>query len=246
MNFFYLSLLFTFPLLSYGLGVITGLSNLQLIRVNRILMNPSIDCRSKILIESVLYKKYERWAITIGSNFKKKHYYKCKHIPYYEISIYSRKGLLNAIKHYHPTKESSMFHLFAIHHIRGELYHGMTDLCPITNASKKQLLRKGTVYQRAGHNDDMMNHKTPSQNISENNPKKLWEFIEETSDPFTRRCIVYKFDYDFNKIRSNLEVSRLMECSEETVRKAILKYFVDNHLGVVLVREPTVPLRPLP
>jgi hypothetical protein len=215
--------------------LVYGLSSSQLRGINRIIMNPNIDNKSKKLIESALYKNYEKWAIEIGTNFKKLHYYKCKHIPYYEMSIYSRKGLLNAIKNYSPTKESAMFHLFAIHHIRGQLYRGMTDLSPIINISKKRLLRKRSIYQKAAHNDDMLNEKMVSDNNNSDNNKELWEYIEETCDPFTRRCIIYKFDYDFNKIRSNLEVSRLMECSEETVRKAILK-----------LREPTVPLNPLP
>ena len=229
MNFFCL-------ILSLPMMLVCGLSNIQLTRINRIIMNPNIDNKSKNLIESVLYKHYEKWAIEIGSNFKKLHYYKCKHIPYYEMSIYSRKGLLDAIKCYSPTKDSAMFHLFAVHHIRGQLYRGMTDLSPITNVPKKQLLRKGTTYQKAGHNNDMLNQKMISHNNSGDKNKKLWEYIEETCDPFTRRCITYKFDYDFNKIRSNLEVSRLMECSEETVRKAILKYFLQRHLGIVLVK----------
>ena len=90
-----------------------------------------------------------RKGVKIGSNFKKKHFYKCKHIPYYEISIYSRIGLLHAIRKYNPTKESAMFHLYAIHHIRGQLYKGMTDLSPIVNVSKKRLRLHNTVYERA-------------------------------------------------------------------------------------------------
>ena len=236
MNFFCI-------ILSLPMMLVYGLSNTQLTRINRIIMNPNIDNKSKNLIESVLYKHYEKWAIEIGSKFKKLHYYKCKHIPYYEISIYSQKGLLNAIKCYSPTKESTMFHLFAIHHIRGQLYRGMTDLSPITNVSKKKLLNRGTIYQKAAHNNDMLKQKMISDNNNGYKNKELWEYIEETCDPFTRRCITYKFDYDFNKIRSNLEVSRLMECSEETVRKAIFEILFTKKFGNCLskmsqVREP--------
>ena len=217
-----------FPLAAWAL------TNVQQGRINRIMMDPCLNCKTRHLLESVLYKNYEKWAIKVGSSFKKHHYYKCKHIPYHEISIYSRMGLLNAIRNYRPTKESSLFHLYAIHHIRGQLYKGMTDLSPITNVSKKQLRNKGTVYERAGHNHQAIG-KNPSL-LKENEPHKLWQYIEETTDPFTRRCIVYKFDYDFNTIRSNLEVARLMECSEESVRTHVLNYFVTQHLGIVLVK----------
>jgi len=215
-----------------------GLSISQLRSINRLIMNPNLSCRSKHLLESMLYKRYEQWAIKIGSNFKKQHFYKCKHIPYHEMSIYSRIGLLNAIRIYKPTKESAMFHLYAIHHVRGQLYKGMTELSPVVNVSKKKLRTASTVYERAIHCDDIL--KNHNQKLQTNDPKVLWSYIEESADPFTRRCITYKFDYDFNIIRSNKEVAALMECSEETIRSKILKYFVDQHLGIVLVKHGTV------
>jgi hypothetical protein len=215
-----------------------GLSNVQLGLINRLMMRPDLPVRNRHLIESVLYKNYESWAIKIGSNFKKQHYYKCKHIPYHEVSIYSRIGLLNAIRRYHPTKESATFHLYAIHHIRGELYKGMTNLSPITNVSKKQLRMGGTNYMYAGHNNDALSNQAVAR---PDDPQVLWQHIEETADPFTRRCITYKFDYDFNSIRSNLEIARLMECSEERVRSTILRYFVTQHMGIVLVKSTRSP-----
>ncbi len=214
--------------------VVLGLSNTQLGLINKVIMNKNLPTKHKHLVEAVLYKNYEQWAIKIGSNFKKKHFYKCKHIPYYEISIYSRIGLLNAIRKYNPTKESAMFHLYAIHHIRGQLYKGMTDLSPIVNVSKKRLKLRNTVYERAAHNDEALANKESKIEINESNT--LWEHIEETADPFTRRCIRYKFDEDFTTIRTNLEISRIMECSEEKVRSNILKYFITQHLGIILVK----------
>ena len=203
------------------------------VRLNRCLMMPDIPCRTRHLFEAILYRRYESWAIKIGSNFKKQHMYKCKHIPYHEMSIYSRMGLLNAIRCYRPTKETAQFHLYAVHHIRGQLYKGMTDLSPITNVSKKSLRNAGTTYQRADHHYEMLSNRSCRP---DNSSLDLWEYIAETADPFTRRCITYKFDYDFNTIRSNQEVAHLMDCSEETVRKNILNYFVNQHLGVILVK----------
>ena len=223
------TIIFLFPY------VALSLSNDQRFRINRIMMTPGLPCKTRHLLESVLYKNYEQWAIKVGSNFKKQHLYKCKHIPYHEISIYSRIGLLNAIRRYCPTKESAMFHLYAIHHIRGELYRGMTELSPIVNVSKKQLRNKGTTYERAAHNDAALAN-TPHSKLRINDPKILWSYIEETTEPFVRRCITYKFDYDFNMIRSNADIARLMECSEETVRSSILRYFATQHLGIVLVK----------
>lgn len=232
---FTLALILSWPVLVWGLSIH------QLRSINRLMMNPELPCRSKHMLESVLYKNYEQWAVRIGSNFKRQHDYKCKHIPFHEMSIYSRMGLLNAIRMYKPTKESAMFHLYAVHHIRGQLYKGMTQLSPIVNVSQKKLRSAGTIYHRATHHDGILNNQPDPTLLRDHvlrDHEVLWDHISESADPFTRRCITYKFDYDFNVIRSNKEVAALMECSEETVRSQVLKYFVTQRLGIVLVRNP--------
>ena len=217
-------------------GVIysSTLTRQQLVRINRCLSSPHLCVKQKSLLQNVLYTRFEGWAIKIGSNFKKFHHYKCKHIPYSEISIYSRKGLLNAIQKYNPTSENAAFHIYAAHHIRGELYRGMTELSPIANVSRKQLRNKGAVYQKATYlgNYDCR----PVNNHYNQTNDEIWEQIHEICIPFTRRCIMYKFDYDFKQIRTNEEIATLMVCSEESVRKAILTYFINNFLGHILVR----------
>ena len=59
--------------------------------------------------------------------------------------------------------------------------------------------------------------------------KLLWDKINRL-DPFTKRCIYLKYNYQFDKIRSNKQVSLLMCCSEENIRtklKNINKTFID-------------------
>lgn len=206
------------------------LTNIQLVRINRLLMNPALPDKNKHLLQNVLYKNYENWALSLGKKFKKLHNYKCRHIARDEIDLYSRIGLLNAVTRYSPTKETSTFHLFAKHHVSGKLYYGMTQMSPIVNVSKKKLRNKDTQYERATHESFMLDRK--DTNINTNHPQFLWSYIEETCDPFTRRCIIYKFDYDFSTLRSNKEVSKLMSCSEETVRTMILTYFMQQRLEI--------------
>ena len=213
-----------------------GLTNSQLVRINRLMMNPELPLRNKHLLENVLYKNYESWALDMGNKFKKLHYYKCRHIPSEEVELYSRVGLLNAVRCYRPTKENAMFHLYAKHHISGKLYYGMTQLSPITNVSKKKLRNRGTHYERATHEPYVLERKIPNVHDIIRDSQILWSHIEYTCDPFTRRCIIYKFDHEFSVLRSNREVSHLMVCSEETVRTAILKYFIEQQLGIILVK----------
>ena len=49
---------------------------------------------------------------------------------------------------------------------------------------------------------------------------EIWNEINEL-DPFVKRCIYLKYDYDFKKIRSNKHVAELMCCSEENIRKRL-------------------------
>jgi hypothetical protein len=57
---------------------------------------------------------------------------------------------------------------------------------------------------------------------------EIWNKINKL-DFFTRQMFYYKFDFYFNKIRSNTDVSLLLDVSDETVRKRLLnviKYII--------------------
>ena len=48
--------------------------------------------------------------------------------------------------------------------------------------------------------------------------KGVINFINSKLDTFSKRVFFYKYDIDFNSIRSNKIVAELMCCSEEKVR----------------------------
>jgi hypothetical protein len=50
--------------------------------------------------------------------------------------------------------------------------------------------------------------------------REIWEIIKK-HDAFTYRVLDLKYDYEFNVIRTNKNISSLMCCSEEYVRKKI-------------------------
>ena len=67
------------------------------------------------------------------------------------------------------------------------------------------------------------NHFVLYNRIANNNAiekyENLWENINTSSlDSNTKRVIYYKYNYFFDKIRSNKEVSEMMSFSEEYVR----------------------------
>jgi hypothetical protein len=53
--------------------------------------------------------------------------------------------------------------------------------------------------------------------------KSVWQFVD-TFDAFTKRVIWLKYDYEFKVQRSDKQIAELMCCSEETVRKSVVKY----------------------
>jgi hypothetical protein len=50
---------------------------------------------------------------------------------------------------------------------------------------------------------------------------EIWNVINNF-DPFTKRVYQLKYDYEFNKIRTNKEIALLMACSEEYVRQKLI------------------------
>jgi hypothetical protein len=51
---------------------------------------------------------------------------------------------------------------------------------------------------------------------------EIWNKINEL-DPFIKRCMYLKYDYEFEEIRSSKQVAELMCCSEETIRTQLMK-----------------------
>jgi hypothetical protein len=49
----------------------------------------------------------------------------------------------------------------------------------------------------------------------------MWGKINNL-DSFSKRIIYLKYDFDFNKIRSNKHIGQLMCCSEENIRNNLI------------------------
>ena len=114
----------------------------------------------------------------------------------------------------------------------------MTDLQPLTivsrNHRKKRLfsienkkLQSCFVGHREWMLDDLhykMNNYNENQivnnEITQSKYQEYWNKINQLNG-FQKRVFRYKFNYYFEKIRNNKQVSELMVCSEETIRKTI-------------------------
>ena len=175
-----------------------------------------------------------QYNINKAFQFKKTHRYKLKHISAYELSIYSKKGLWDAIRNYNG---KNSFTNYATFYINGELYKGLTQLYPITSIPKSERMVKKTFKGKEWfHYKRKLNTKFVGKeewliDININNKKEnnlsmevldnyieFWKKINNI-DAFSKRVFEYKYDFLLEKQRTNKHISNLMVCSEEHIRK---------------------------
>ena len=221
-------------LLSNIVYSIQYLTNNQWTKINNIIMNIDIDIDTsnniRNNINNLLFISYEKWAINKAYEFKKYHYNKCKSISIDELSIYSSQGLMMGIQKY---KGNSSFTNYVNFYINGCLYRGLTNLHTLTLIPKSHRMKKRNLnekYKRILHtkfigNDEWMienkqNYEPIIDKIINNEYYcNIWEWVDNNLDNKSKQILKYKYDYYFNKIRSNKEISILMVYSEEYIRK---------------------------
>ena len=195
---------------------ICSLTNEQWNSINSILKNKNRGFSNNIIQQqtrNIIYISYEKWAIKRSYTFKEYHYYLCRNICGRDLSIYGCIGLKNAVKNYDPYK-CGIFTKYADFYLKNELYKGVKTLTPINinideytfNVEKNINLKKDII------NVDDIDYYSDK-----------WNNFKNILNDFEYRCAIYKYTYDFKKQMSNAKIAELMSCSEEHVRKAIVK-----------------------
>jgi RNA polymerase sigma factor (sigma-70 family) len=222
------------------------LSNYQLSIIDKILLNPNTDLIMKKKIHNILYIFYDQYAFTKAYKFKQFHKYKCNHISTTELYTYASIGLYKSIQNYNPKYKYSFIN-YANYFIQGELLKGLTELHPISSISKSNrkkgcssVKKMNSRVQLVGENNwiwDKMNKDKKEENQPYEYISKMdyynniWQKIN-TLSPFQKRIIYYKYNFFFEKIRSNKEISNLMSCSEEWVRLNIKNAFINIDIDI--------------
>jgi RNA polymerase sigma factor (sigma-70 family) len=237
MLYFY-CILYTFFYIANSIHFIQKfLSKTQWSLIDRLLINPNTTTYHKDKIYNILYKYYEQWAFTKAYKFKQLHQYKCKHISIFELNNYASYGLYKSIKKYNSLYKYP-FDQFAELYVHSELIKAITDLHPISSIPKYKRKKgysttknnsKKSNIQLIGENEWIFDKLTKGKQL-ENVPLnsqayndifiQIWLKINEL-DTFKKRIMSLKYNFFFEKIRSNKEVSELMGCSEEWVRQNI-------------------------
>jgi RNA polymerase sigma factor (sigma-70 family) len=198
--------------------------------------HPSCTVPTREKLNSVLFDKYEEWACNHARLFKRKHYILCKEIKINELELFALNGLNKAIIRYNP---HYIFHKYALIYIYSCLYESVSN--QQTMNIIPSYIRKDKNHPWRLKNKKMyLNMIDPifvgdddfklELGIDENNnPLKifehsnsineLWNFIQKELDFTSFTVFKYKYNTDFEKVMSNKELSDLMGCSEETIRK---------------------------
>jgi len=182
-------------------------------------------------IQYILYNRHTPLLHSLIRNFRRYHKFKSKHVQYKDYEQYASIGLLHAIRKYNGYY---LFYPYAKIYIIGALYNGLTKHYPIQKSSqterRKRKLYKAYNFETCGKQTDYpgqtwylgkYNSLSSLLELDKNGAKRdIWILIHSLP-PSTKRIMYYKFDYDFNVIRSNREISKLFCCSEETIRKKV-------------------------
>jgi len=208
-------------------------------KIQKYVSSKELNLNEKTIISNILFHKYDNWAIKQAKLFRIKHYYKCinKNINLDELIFYSRIGLYKSAFKY---KGYSSFTNYSIIYLNSELNKALNDAFSLSilpkhyrNKNKKNLTKLEAIrYKKLLYtNPTQSNFLLDKYNIKTYNYKKYidyWIIINQFK-PFEKRIFYLKFDFLFTKIRSNKEISLLMCCSEEYIRKTLnrsLEYMI--------------------
>ena len=188
-------------------------------------------------INTIIFTHYIPLAYKQCSEFTKLHKFKTNMISRDELRLYSLIGLHHATRNYNGRTN---FRKYASIYIRGALYNGLSERFPISKISS----RKRRMKQTYSYSDDLFdsvyerpvnqylgtksylpiasNLCTKPFEIDQDRHMRIWDYID-TLEPFHKRIIYSKYNFNLEIIRSNENIALLCGCSEETVRKYVYK-----------------------
>jgi hypothetical protein len=206
-----------------------------------LIKNPLTKSYQREKINKIMYYSYENWAVKKAFEFKKKHSYKCRDIQNAELFLYTKYALYKSIVKYNG---QIPFINYSMIYISASLNDAITDrfsLSILPKNYRRKSKRNFTLDEINNYNrllhvkmiDSNYDNKLSflkkkgyessegiDNNYYDSKMNSIWNIINNF-DPFTKRVYQLKYDYEFNKIRTNKEISVLMACSEEYIRKKI-------------------------
>ena len=234
---FFLYLLF----ISFILTKCLHLSKEQFYLINNLIKKNNLDINQREVINKILYLSFEKLSVKKAIEFKKYHYHKCKNINIDDFIISSKFGLFKSIQKYNG---KSNFIYFSDIYIRSELLQTLTNHFSLSILPKKMRIKNKTNYtslelknynkllqtRLVDYSDEWQFDKLKEYNKNfildkfeiQESYMEFWRKISLLK-PFFRNILYLKYDFEFNKIRSNKKISELLCCSEENIRYNLRK-----------------------
>jgi RNA polymerase sigma factor (sigma-70 family) len=198
-------------------------------------------------INNVLFDKYKEWASNKALEFKYSHKYICSNIKNDDLISCALIGLYKGIKRFNGN--DTFIHYVSLY-IKWELQKCMAKSIPINALPKTYFKKKKTpeeykklfnVYLKPlyiGFDNHLMENTEQNSLHSNENQwlhneddliylMKIWEKIQGLSE-FQIKIMYYKYSVYFDRLRTNVEIAKLLNCSIEKVNKNLLE--IKNNL----------------
>ena len=238
---FYIYYLFYLLFILFILTKCLHLSKEQFYLINKLIKKNNLEINQREVINKILYLSFEKLSVKKAIEFKKYHYHKCKNINIDDLIISSKFGLFKSIQKYNG---KSNFIYFSNIYIRSELLQTLTNHFSLSILPKNLRIKNKTNYtslelknynkllqtRLLGNSNEWQFDKLKDYNKDfmldkfeiHESYMEFWRKINLLK-PFFRNILYLKYDFEFNKIRSNKKISELLCCSEENIRYNLRK-----------------------
>lgn len=211
--------------------VFSMLTKIQWSNIQTILQHPQVTSEIKNKVDNIIFHHYLPFAYSECYQFIKFHKHKTKYIPKDDLKHHSCIGLYHATRKYNGKYN---FGKFAKIYIRGSLYNCLTKQYVIDKRTKKERRLKNTINYHYQYDVDTpknmylgkrcdIAHSTFSDNFEKELYLDIWYKIFTLQKERDKHILFDKFDFSFNRKKTNLELSKKYNCSEETIRQIVHK-----------------------
>ena len=247
-----MSLYIFFFLIFIGFALSTHLNKISQKRIKYIIQHPGTTYEMRETINNILFDKYKDWAEKKAKDFKKSHKYICSNIKIVDFISYGLIGLYEGIRRFNG---NDTFIKFVSFYIKWELQKCMAKSIPINALPKTYFKIKKTpeeykklfnIYLNPlfiGTDNYLMENTFQNSLYSNENQwldneddlmyqMKIWDKIRQLPE-FQIKIMYYKYSVCFEKLRTNAEISEILDCSTQKINKNVID--IKNKLLPIII-----------
>ena len=194
----------------------------QITSIRNLIQHPKMTPRHRTTLNTVLYKAYEKWAISKAVQFKSLHKNKCKNIDICELIFASKIGLFKSIQKYNGKSDLTYFsNIF----VKSELLLVVTDTYSMSILPKRIRCKNKSGFSKT--DSKLYKHLLTVQPFSVYEPWKI-ELMGALSDDYV--------DQSIDKYETTETIHTYLEKQPLFIKRLFLLYM--NHFSKTN-REPS-------